>query len=158
MIKELGRGKRARRRPSRPVVWNLERRALLAPLNVLVDNPALNFGPQKTHSETSVIAFTGRDGSPIVLDAFNDSAVNRPGNQHFTGYARSTDGGATFTDLSPLPASTAGDLGDPVLASDAVSGRIYFSVRPQPTIVDNHLAFDAAGPCRAWLCPLGPNR
>src|SRR5947208_2604909 len=38
-----------------------------------------------------------------------------------------TDGGGTFADLGTLPTSAAGDAGDPALARDNVSGKIYFA-------------------------------
>src|SRR5262249_15011742 len=45
----------------------------------------------------------------------------------FTGFSYSTDGGATFTDGGTLPTNPGGDVGDPVLARDETTGRIYFS-------------------------------
>jgi hypothetical protein len=50
-----------------------------------------------TQSETSLVAF----GSTIVV-GFNDSGSNA-GGSHFTGWSRSTDGGATWTDGGTLP-------------------------------------------------------
>ena len=128
MPSKRNRAGAARRRVAfGPSVVMLEGRALLAPVNVLVNNPAEDATNQDTQSETSVLAFTGAGGRPIVLDVFNDSGSDLNSSNHFTGYARSTDGGATFTDLGTLPTSAAGDAGDPVLARDNVSGRIYFS-------------------------------
>ncbi|MBX6312587.1 MAG: Ig-like domain-containing protein, partial [Isosphaeraceae bacterium] len=122
------RPRRQRRRPEvRPLVALLEGRTLPAPLNILVDDPTVDTTTQDTQSETSVLAFPGRDGSPIVLAVFNDSGSYLSGRRSFTGYARSTDGGQTFTDLGAPPVSAAGDGGDPVLARDAVTGRIYWS-------------------------------
>src|SRR5207245_522613 len=79
-----------------------------------------------THSETTALSV-----GPTVIAGFNDSGSFAVGN-HFTGYSRSTDGGATWTDGGTLPASTAGDAGDPVLARDSNAaspffGRIYFA-------------------------------
>src|SRR5207248_3024559 len=48
-------------------------------------------------------------------------------NNKFTGFGRSTDAGATFTDMGTLPTSTAGDAGDPAMARDNASGKIYFA-------------------------------
>src|SRR5262249_48021001 len=45
----------------------------------------------------------------------------------FTGFARSTDGGATFNDGGTLPTNPNGDAGDPVMARDNTTGRIYFA-------------------------------
>jgi len=90
--------------------------------NVLVNNPAADvLNGQDTQSETSTIVFGN-----TVLASFNDSgAYTGPGFQHFTGFARSTDGGATFTDLGNLPGND--DAGDPILARDNVTGRIYLA-------------------------------
>ncbi len=75
-----------------------------------------------TQSETSLVAF----GNTIVA-GFNDSGSFAGNTNHFTGWSRSTDGGAAWTDGGALPASAAGDAGDPVLARDNTSGRIYFA-------------------------------
>src|SRR5439155_3598902 len=74
-----------------------------------------------THSYTSALSY----GRTIIV-GFNDSGSFASGN-HFTGWSRSTDGGATWTDGGTLPASAAGDAGDPVLARDITSGVIYFA-------------------------------
>lgn len=74
-----------------------------------------------TQSETSVIAF----GNNVVI-GYNDAGSNASGS-HFTGWSYSSDGGATFTDGGALPNTTNGDAGDPVLARNNVTGRIYFS-------------------------------
>jgi hypothetical protein len=82
-----------------------------------------------TQSETTVIAF----GSTVVV-GFNDSGSTAAGPNRFTGWARSTDGGVTFTDGGTLPASPSGDRGDPVLARNDTTGRIYFSTLGTSTI------------------------
>ena len=74
-----------------------------------------------TQSETSFLAF-----SNTVVVGFNDSGSAAGGASKFTGFARSTDGGLTFADGGTLPTTAGGDAGDPLLALDAVSGRIYF--------------------------------
>jgi hypothetical protein len=93
-----------------------------AQVDALVNNNAgagstANF----TQSETDILAF----GSNVLI-GFNDSGSNAAGNK-FTGWSYSTDGGATFTDGGTLPTNTGGDAGDPVLARDENTGRIYFS-------------------------------
>src|SRR6266481_6685519 len=99
-------------------------RSLLPSVNALINNNngfticTQNF----TQSETTVVSF----GSTIVA-GFNDSGSNAGGSNHFTGWSRSTDNGATWTDGGLLPASAGGDAGDPVLARDSTSGRIYFA-------------------------------
>jgi hypothetical protein len=97
-------------------------RAFLPSVNVLINNNSgFSCTQGFTHSETTVLSF----GSTII-GGFNDSGSFSFGN-HFTGWSRSTDGGATWTDGGTLPASSAGDAGDPVLARDSTSGRIYFA-------------------------------
>ncbi|MBI1760867.1 MAG: putative Ig domain-containing protein [Acidobacteria bacterium] len=75
-----------------------------------------------TQSETSVVAF----GNNVVI-GFNDSGSNAGGTNKFTGYSFSSDGGNTFTDGGQLPTNAGGDAGDPVLARNETTGRIYFS-------------------------------
>ena len=93
------------------------------PLNVLVNN---NSGASTTsgftQSETSILAFGN-----TVLVGYNDSGSRAGGASKFTGFARSTDGGITFTDGGTLPTHANGDAGDPVLARHDASGRIYYS-------------------------------
>ncbi len=75
-----------------------------------------------TQSETTVLAFGN-----TVLVGFNDAGSNAGGTNKFTGFARSTDGGLTFTDGGTLPTNSNGDLGDPVLARSDSTGRIFFA-------------------------------
>jgi hypothetical protein len=75
-----------------------------------------------THSETTTIAFGN-----MVLVGFNDSGEHNIASNKFTGWSRSTDGGATFTDGGPLPTSTNGDVGDPVLARSGSTSRVFLS-------------------------------
>ena len=74
-----------------------------------------------TQSETSTIAW----GNNVVI-GYNDAGSFASGN-HFTGWSYSADGGTSFTDGGTLPVSAIGDLGDPVLARNNTTGRIYFS-------------------------------
>jgi hypothetical protein len=108
----------------------LEARNLLAspPPNVLVNNPAED-GTDFTQSETTIITVPT---SPVtVLVGYNDSEeYNAGATNHFTGWSSSTDGGTSFTDQGALPASSKGDVGDPVLARDTKSGNIYLSTIP----------------------------
>jgi hypothetical protein len=90
--------------------------------DVLVNNNTGATGTsQFTQSETDILAWDN-----YVLVAFNDAGSFASGD-HFTGWSRSTDGGQTFTDGGLLPNSTIGDAGDPVLARNETTGRIYFS-------------------------------
>jgi immune inhibitor InhA-like protein len=94
-----------------------------SPNNSLVNNNAGSTGTAFfTQSETSLTAF----GDTVVI-GFNDSGSNSGGSNKFTGFTRSTDGGATFTDGGTLPTNVNGDAGDPVLARNETTGRIYFS-------------------------------
>src|SRR5215204_905814 len=102
----------------------LEARQLLAGgVDRLVnDNAGAQSTSRFTQSEATVAVF----GSTIVT-AFDDSGSYNGSNSHFTGFSRSIDGGATFTDGGTLPTSTPGDAGDAMLTRDATTGRIYFS-------------------------------
>src|SRR5262249_28707752 len=95
----------------------------ISPFNSLTNNNAGASGTGFfTQSETTIAAF----GNTVVV-GFNDSGSNSGGTNKFTGFARSTDGGATFTDGGTLPTNPGGDAGDPVLARDNSTGRIYFA-------------------------------
>jgi hypothetical protein len=92
------------------------------PANVLVNDPTEDrSSPHDTQSETSL----GLGPDNTLLVAYNDSFDN--GHQRFTGYSLSNDGGSSFTDAHVLPRTTAGDAGDPVVARDNVTGRVYFA-------------------------------
>ncbi len=97
--------------------------------NILVNNPTHDTTQSDTQSETTMVVF----GSTILV-GFNDSGSNAVSSSKFTGWARSTDGGETFTDLRELPTAPGGDRGDPVMARDAVSGRVYFATLGSNTI------------------------
>lgn len=92
--------------------------------NVLVNNPAADASNQDTQSETTLVLA----GSNIVV-GFNDSGSFLGGEEHFTGYAHSNDAGTSFTDAGQLPDDPAlfGDAGDPVLARNNTTGRVYFT-------------------------------
>jgi photosystem II stability/assembly factor-like uncharacterized protein len=75
-----------------------------------------------TQSETDIVAW----GNFVVI-AFNDAGSYTGSNNQFTGWSYSTNGGVSFTDGGTLPVSTIGDAGDPVLARNETTGRIYFS-------------------------------
>jgi hypothetical protein len=92
------------------------------PANVLVNDPTLDHTVNDTQSETSLLAFGN-----TVLVGYNDSGSNAISSSKFTGWSRSTDGGATFTDMHELPTNPLGDRGDPVLARDNTTGTIYFA-------------------------------
>ena len=94
-----------------------------AATDALVNNNTGSTGTSNfTQSETSIIAFGNN-----VLIGFNDSGSFTGGANKFTGYSYSTNGGNTFIDGGTLPTSAVGDAGDPVIARDETTGRIYFS-------------------------------
>src|SRR6266581_8722370 len=98
-------------------------RALLPSVNVQINNNTGFTCPQGfTHSETTALSF-----GTTIIGGFNDSGSFAIAGNQFTGFSRSTDGGVTWTDGGTLPASAGGDAGDPVLARDSTSGRIYFA-------------------------------
>jgi len=88
----------------------------------LVNDPADDNTPQDTQSETTITI-----AGPNLVSAFNDSGSFIDGESHFTGYSYSSDGGQTWIDQGTLPDSAEGDAGDPVLATDSSSGRVYLS-------------------------------
>src|SRR5262249_43321607 len=95
----------------------------ISPYNSLVNNNAGATGTGFfTKSETTIVAF----GNTVVV-GFNDSGSNAGGANKFTGFARSTNGGATFTDGGTLPTNPNGDAGDPVMARNEATGRIYYA-------------------------------
>jgi len=94
-----------------------------AAADALVNNNAGSSGTAYfTQSETTILGF----GSNVVI-GFNDSGSYATGGNKFTGFSYSADGGVTFTDGGMLPTNSGGDAGDPVLARNESTGRIYFS-------------------------------
>ena len=94
----------------------------LGDTNVRINNDnGFSCNEDFTQSETTIVAF----GDTIVA-GFNDSGSFASGD-HFTGWSRSTDNGATWTDGGRLPDSPFGDVGDPSMARDNTMGRIYFA-------------------------------
>jgi hypothetical protein len=75
-----------------------------------------------TQSEMSIVAY----GNNVII-GFNDSGSYTGGANKFTGWSYSTDGGNTFTDGGTLPTNAFGDAGDPVLARNETTGRIYLA-------------------------------
>ena len=112
---------------TRPATGGSAVTARLGLANVRVNNPALDTHQtdQTTQSETTV-AVSGRH----VAVGFNDSQqalLALTDGMDLTGYAYSTDGGASFTDGGTLPNPlNFVNLGDPWMASDR-AGRMYYS-------------------------------
>lgn len=100
--------------------------ARLAPAGTgpLVNDPSADATALDTQSETTIV----RVGTQSVLvSAFNDSGSYGVTSNHFTGYATSVDGGSTWVDRGALPASDAGDAGDPVLAYSAKTNTVMLT-------------------------------
>jgi hypothetical protein len=95
--------------------------------NVLVNNPHLDLTAQDTQSETTLVVFGLAGNHSTGCSAYNDSGSFIGGAQKFTGFSRSTDGGATWTDNGALPTNANGDAGDPVLARSSRTGKILLS-------------------------------
>ncbi|MBI1785476.1 hypothetical protein HYR69_10065, partial [Candidatus Sumerlaeota bacterium] len=68
---------------------------LALPANTQVNNPAADATTQDTQSETALVLGSGSN----IVAAFNDSGSNVGGVTKFTGFARSTNGGTSFTDM-----------------------------------------------------------
>ena len=108
----------------------------------LVNNPNEDVNipnRQDTQSETSVLVIPGTTGPPRIVTAFNDTGSLNPFGQYtlqgstenkLTGYSVSTDGGTSFTDEGTLPTNLNGDLGEPTLARDDVTGTVYLTTLP----------------------------
>jgi hypothetical protein len=96
--------------------------------NPIVNDPYLDSTARDTQSETT-IAFGS--GSNLIV-GYNDSgsfsfdSPNPPANK-FTGFSRSFDDGGIWRDEGGLTTNPNGDAGDPVLARNDVTGRLYFS-------------------------------
>jgi hypothetical protein len=121
-----------------------------APADVLANN---NAGATSTvgftQSETAVIAFGN-----TVLVAFNDSGSTSGGTNKFTGFSRSTDGGNTFTDGGVLPTNSTGDAGDPVLARNDATGRIFFAtLQASSTPINGIAVFHSDDDGLTWSTP-----
>lgn len=92
-------------------------------VNALVNDAAADATAQDTQSETSLVLGSGS----TVIAGFNDSGSYIGGASKFTGFSRSTDGGTTWVDGGTLPTNPNGDAGDPVLARNNTTGRIYLA-------------------------------
>jgi hypothetical protein len=104
--------------PSSPPIEDLS----LGFSNQLVNNPNADTTQRDTQSETTLVLGSGAN----IVAAFNDSGSSLSG-PHFTGFSRSTNSGASWTDQGTLPASANGDVGDPVLARNNFTGTTYLS-------------------------------
>jgi hypothetical protein len=101
--------------------WDAAERAYAQTPNVRANDPSTDIYPFITQSEPSLVV-SGADPN-VVLAGFNDTG-SRPNGR--TGWARSTNGGNTWTDMGPLTATIGTSAGDPVLVSNA-SGHFFFA-------------------------------
>jgi hypothetical protein len=108
----------------RPTVERLDDRTLPSFANVLVNDPAADVTRLDTQSETALVLGAGN----TIIAAYNDSGSVIENFDAITGFAVSSDGGATFTDKGFLPPNPSGDGGDPVLARSNKTGTIFLSV------------------------------
>lgn len=90
--------------------------------DVAVSDPSGDTGSSTTQSETS-LAYNPVTGT--VCASFNDSYHGVTQGTGFTGFSRSTDGGATFTDQGAVGA---GSGGDPSLVWREADGNFYNAV------------------------------
>jgi subtilisin-like proprotein convertase family protein len=91
--------------------------------NVLVNDPTTDVLRDVQSETTVVLASAG-----TVVAAFNDSGSFVPfASHHFDGFSRSSDTGTSWTDRGRVGNRAFGSAGDPVLARDTLTGRIYFS-------------------------------
>jgi hypothetical protein len=119
--------------PSRPTPGGTTTGSLSpieADSNVLVNDPNEDLTARDTQSETTLVVFGPGGNDNTGCSAFNDSGSFVPpatSTSKFTGFSRSTDGGATWTDEGTLPTNANGDVGDPVLARSSLTGEIFLS-------------------------------
>jgi hypothetical protein len=93
------------------------------PVNRLVNNPTADTYPRNDQSEPSVAASGATNG--VLVVAFNDFGQIPLGS--YVGFARSTDGGSTYTDKGVVPTQSGYTIdGDPVVASDS-AGRFFIN-------------------------------
>src|SRR5258706_6419217 len=96
---------------------------LTALANPLVNDPAADATAQKTQSEGTVIKATGNN----MVSAYNDSGSFLSGVQSFDGYSTSTNLGAAWTDRGIVPTLGGNTFGNPVLARNNTTGRLFLS-------------------------------
>ncbi len=101
----------------------------LAPLlgvDVLVNNPALDTGgTSHTQSETSL---TRNDTTGTLCSAYNNSYSGVTQLIGYTGFSRSTDGGATWVDKGAIPQGGGGEsFGDPSVVWRKSDGAFYIA-------------------------------
>lgn len=89
--------------------------------NTVVNDQSQDTTASDTQSETGMIL-----GTSNIIVGYNDSGSFASG-AHFTGASYSSNGGTSFVDIGHLPDSGEGDAGDPALARDNTTGRVYLT-------------------------------
>jgi len=90
-------------------------------VDVLVNNPGGDSGSSRTQSETSLSV---NEVTGTICSGYNDSYHGVTQGTGYTGFSRSTDGGATFTDRGGLDANS---FGDPSIVWRKSDGHFYFA-------------------------------
>ncbi len=89
--------------------------------DVQVSDPSGETGASQTQSETSI----ARDeDTGVICSGFNDSFDGLVTGEGFTGFARSTDNGASFTDFGGFDSNS---FGDPSLIWRRLDGEFYMA-------------------------------
>jgi len=92
--------------------------------DVLVNNPT---GDPATMTTQSEVSFAQDAAGTTLCAGFNDSAGEALSPSIYTGWATSTDGGATWTDKGMLaPSASGGNYGDPSMVWSAADNNFYF--------------------------------
>jgi hypothetical protein len=89
--------------------------------DVAVNDPTGDSGSATTQSETSMAL---NEDTGTICAGYNDSYHYSAGGNGFTGFSRSTDGGASFDDRGALGA---GSGGDPSIVWRRADGHFYFA-------------------------------
>jgi len=115
-------------------------------------NPIVNAPDTTEHDTQNTVAIVRVVGSQVNIAAYNDSSVYTGSNNHKVGWARSTDNGTTWTPRGTLPDSANGDGGNPVLARDTTSGKIYLATTAfSGSAIQIFRSTDNGG---TWLAPV----
>ncbi len=90
--------------------------------DVLVNDPSgEDAGSSRVQNETSI---AHNETTGTICSGYNDSFHGLVEGTGFTGFSRSTDGGATFDDRGPLGANSGGD---PSIVWRRTDGKFYFA-------------------------------
>lgn len=94
-------------------------------VDVQVNDSSGDLSGSHTQSETSL---TRSETTGTLCSAYNDSYHGVVQGAGYSGYSRSTDGGASFTDKGPIPLGGGGQsYGDPSMVWRKSDGAFYFT-------------------------------